>query len=133
MKFSDVTPNLIVSDIEPAAFKTWLAECNPAPHLLSVGRHIDVYKDEGHPTEIAGRYRFTELAGRPLWFDEQLQLKDLGKPLLDIVLQRPPQRVMGMNPPRLRGASGVPHGGNRAKGWMCFLSVGDAGRNAGGE
>src|SRR5262249_14511271 len=28
-----------------------------------VGRSIDVYKDEGPPTEIACRYRFAELAG----------------------------------------------------------------------
>jgi glutamate synthase domain-containing protein 1 len=28
-----------------------------------VGRHIDVYKDEGHPSEIARRYHFAELAG----------------------------------------------------------------------
>ena len=54
---------VLVSAIEPAAMKNWLAECDPSPHLLSVGRHIDIYKDEGHPSEIARRYHFSELAG----------------------------------------------------------------------
>ena len=43
--------------------KNWLAECDPSPHLLSVGRHIDIYKDEGHPSDIARRYHFAQLAG----------------------------------------------------------------------
>jgi glutamate synthase domain-containing protein 1 len=43
--------------------KAWLAECDPTPHLLSVGRSIDIYKDEGHPCNIADRYRFAKLEG----------------------------------------------------------------------
>src|SRR5204863_7819238 len=31
--------------------------------LLSTGRAIDVYKDEGHPSDIARRYHFTQLVG----------------------------------------------------------------------
>src|SRR6187551_3505853 len=54
---------VLVSAIEPAALKSWLAKNEPSLHLLSVGRHIDVYKDEGHPDDIARRYRFAELAG----------------------------------------------------------------------
>lgn len=54
---------VIVSSISPSAFKAWLASCRPTPHLLSIGRHIDVYKDEGPPAEIARRYRFAGLAG----------------------------------------------------------------------
>src|SRR5262249_55488819 len=47
----------------PAAFGAWLAEHYPRVHLLSVGRAIDVYKDEGHPAEIARRYSFADLEG----------------------------------------------------------------------
>lgn len=54
---------VLVSSIEPGGLAAWLAECDPSPHLLSVGRSIDVYKDEGHPARIARRYRFSELAG----------------------------------------------------------------------
>ncbi|HVC96988.1 MAG TPA: hypothetical protein VND64_25135 [Pirellulales bacterium] len=54
---------VLTSTVEPACFKTWLAEHDRALHLLSVGRAIDVYKDEGHPSEIARRYRFAGLAG----------------------------------------------------------------------
>ena len=43
--------------VAPGDLKAWLAECDPSPHLLSVGRSIDVYKDMGHPAEIAERYR----------------------------------------------------------------------------
>lgn len=54
---------VLVSAIEPEAMKSWLSKNEPSLHLLSVGRHIDVYKDEGHPDDIARRYHFTELAG----------------------------------------------------------------------
>src|SRR5882672_5720908 len=36
---------ILVASVGPQALKLWLAECDPAPHLLSVGRSIDVYKD----------------------------------------------------------------------------------------
>ena len=48
----------LVSDIEPEQFKTWLGQTYPSVHLLSVGKAIDLYKDEGHPREIAARYAF---------------------------------------------------------------------------
>jgi glutamate synthase domain-containing protein 1 len=54
---------VLVSGIEPAALRAWLAECDPSPHLLSVGRRIDVYKDEGAPCDIARRYHFADLSG----------------------------------------------------------------------
>jgi glutamate synthase domain-containing protein 1 len=54
---------VLVSSVDPATLRNWLAECAPSHHLLSVGRQIDVYKDEGHPSEIARRYHFAELAG----------------------------------------------------------------------
>ena len=51
------------AEIAPLDFKSWLARSYPQVHLLSVGRAIEVYKDEGHPGAIARRYRFAELAG----------------------------------------------------------------------
>jgi glutamate synthase domain-containing protein 1 len=41
----------------------WITENHPEVHVLSVGRSIEVYKDVGHPTDIAERYGFRELAG----------------------------------------------------------------------
>jgi glutamate synthase domain-containing protein 1 len=54
---------VIRADIEPAELKRWLREDWPALHLLSAGATIDVYKDTGHPSRVADRYRFRELAG----------------------------------------------------------------------
>jgi methylamine---glutamate N-methyltransferase subunit A len=48
---------------DPGAVRAWLSECDPAPALLSVGRQIDVYKDQGRPAEIAARYDFQDLTG----------------------------------------------------------------------
>ncbi|MBI3863086.1 MAG: amidophosphoribosyltransferase, partial [Planctomycetia bacterium] len=54
---------ILFSDADPATVQGWL-ECRELPvHLLSAGRVIDVYKDEGHPEEIADRYGFLSLAG----------------------------------------------------------------------
>ena len=41
----------------------WLSEHYSQLFVLSVGQTIDVYKDIGHPREIAERYRFNELIG----------------------------------------------------------------------
>lgn len=41
----------------------WLSENRPEAHVLSVGRSIEVYKDIGHPFDIAERYGFRELSG----------------------------------------------------------------------
>ena len=54
---------VLLTPAEPGRVRAWLAECDPSPHLLSVGRCIDVYKDVGRPGDIARRYRFAELAG----------------------------------------------------------------------
>lgn len=44
-------------------FKEWLKDTYPNVHLISVGRAIEMYKDEGHPGEIAARFHFSELTG----------------------------------------------------------------------
>lgn len=44
-------------------FKSWLSRTNHDVHLVSAGRAIEIYKDEGHPREIADRFRFADLAG----------------------------------------------------------------------
>jgi glutamate synthase domain-containing protein 1 len=54
---------VLVSRAAPALVASWLAKRYPQMHLLSVGRAINVYKDEGHPGEIASRYRFNQLKG----------------------------------------------------------------------
>ena len=36
--------------------KTWLREKYPKLYLLSSGRSIDLYKDIGSPSQVAGRY-----------------------------------------------------------------------------
>lgn len=43
--------------------RAWLKREQPQLHLLSVGRHIDLYKDIGAPAEVAQRYDFAHLAG----------------------------------------------------------------------
>lgn len=52
-----------ISSIAVDDFKTWLREAYPDVHLISVGRAIEMYKDEGHPAEIAERFHFNELTG----------------------------------------------------------------------
>jgi glutamate synthase domain-containing protein 1 len=54
---------VLSTSARPAQVRAWLKECDPSPALLSVGRSIVVYKDEGRPADIAARYRFTELKG----------------------------------------------------------------------
>ncbi|MDP6466973.1 MAG: class II glutamine amidotransferase [Pirellulaceae bacterium] len=52
-----------ISSVTLETFKAWLTKAYPDVHLISVGRAIEVYKDEGHPSEIAQRFHFTELTG----------------------------------------------------------------------
>ena len=52
-----------VSSIAVGDFKSWLSETHPNVHLISVGRAIEMYKDEGHPREIAERFHFADLSG----------------------------------------------------------------------
>lgn len=54
---------ILVSTAGPESVNHWLDECELPVHLLSAGRSIDVYKDEGHPSEIARRYHFGEMQG----------------------------------------------------------------------
>jgi len=53
----------IVSSASPDDVKDWLKCFHPAVHMLSVGRSIEIYKDEGHPEQIASRYQFSSLTG----------------------------------------------------------------------
>jgi glutamate synthase domain-containing protein 1 len=46
--------------------KTWLREYYPKLYLLSSGRSIDLYKDIGSPSQVAGRYDFANLKGSHL-------------------------------------------------------------------
>ncbi|MCH2203455.1 MAG: hypothetical protein MK102_15925 [Fuerstiella sp.] len=52
-----------ISSIDVDAFKQWLSSSHPDVDLISTGRAIEMYKDEGTPREIATRYNFPELAG----------------------------------------------------------------------
>lgn len=52
-----------ISSIDVDRFKAWLKEAYPCVNLISVGRAIEMYKDEGPPGEIAERYHFSELSG----------------------------------------------------------------------
>jgi amidophosphoribosyltransferase len=52
---------------EPAdKVRHWVKERFPQLHLLSAGRAIDIYKDVGHPAEVAKRYDFVALTGTHL-------------------------------------------------------------------
>jgi glutamate synthase domain-containing protein 1 len=49
---------------EPAErVRAWVKAAFPALHVLSAGRAMDIYKDAGHPSQIAARYEFSRLAG----------------------------------------------------------------------
>lgn len=52
-----------ISAIDTEDYRAWLRHSYPEVHLVSVGRAIEVYKDEGHPAEISRRFRFAELVG----------------------------------------------------------------------
>lgn len=54
---------VLITIAAPPSVAAWLAENYPRVHLLSVGRAIDIYKDEGHPAEISRRYGFSQLQG----------------------------------------------------------------------
>ena len=46
--------------------RSWVKQAFPMLHVLSAGRSIDIYKDTGHPSEVAQRYDFADLAGTHL-------------------------------------------------------------------
>ncbi len=54
---------ILVCDEAPEPVKAWVVERFPELHVLSAGRVIDIYKDVGHPSEVASRYGFPKLAG----------------------------------------------------------------------
>ena len=53
----------IVTEVTPDDFTSWMKAFDPTLHLLSVGRAIELIKDEGHPVEIAERYDVRSFAG----------------------------------------------------------------------
>lgn len=53
----------LISELQPDIFKPWLTSTFPEVHLLSAGHAIEIFKDEGHPEEIARRFHFTEMVG----------------------------------------------------------------------
>ena len=53
----------VYSSLSTEAFRSWLSSSYPEVHLISVGRSIDVYKDEGHPRDIAERFGFASFTG----------------------------------------------------------------------
>ena len=52
-----------ISSIAGEVFREWLKRSWPDVHLISVGRAIEMFKDEGPPEDIAERFRFRELTG----------------------------------------------------------------------
>jgi amidophosphoribosyltransferase len=54
---------VLTCDEPLAKVKPWIKECFPELHLLAAGRAMDIYKDIGHPSEIARRYAFPKLSG----------------------------------------------------------------------
>ncbi|MFW5453483.1 class II glutamine amidotransferase [Thioalkalivibrio sulfidiphilus] len=48
---------------DPHTVRHWFEEHFPALHILSAGHFIDIYKDAGHPADIARRYGFPALTG----------------------------------------------------------------------
>lgn len=54
---------IVLTDGDPDQVRAFLAKHEPQIRVLSVGHSIDVYKDIGHPMEIAKRYGFARLTG----------------------------------------------------------------------
>jgi glutamate synthase domain-containing protein 1 len=54
---------VLVCDEPAAKVKAWLNGRFPNLHVLSAGQNMDIYKDTGHPAEVARRYDFPKLAG----------------------------------------------------------------------
>lgn len=53
----------VTSTVATEQFKVWLKQSFPGLHLISIGRAIEMYKDEGLPEDISRRFRFSELTG----------------------------------------------------------------------
>jgi len=54
---------VVIASEDPQHVINWLSEHYSELFVLSIGKTIDVYKDIGHPLEIADKYRFNELKG----------------------------------------------------------------------
>lgn len=46
-----------------AAARDWLAARHPAVRVMSVGDHIEIYKEKGLPAQVAERFRLAEMRG----------------------------------------------------------------------
>ncbi|MDX2097797.1 MAG: class II glutamine amidotransferase [Leptolyngbyaceae cyanobacterium bins.59] len=57
---------VLVSDLAPIEVKTWLQTYFPTLNILSTGQAIDLYKEAGHPAQVAERYHFQSLQGTHL-------------------------------------------------------------------
>jgi amidophosphoribosyltransferase len=57
---------IVAVSADPAKAREWLSQEYPGVHVLSVGRHIDLYKDIGLPSEVAERYGFSRFSGTHL-------------------------------------------------------------------
>jgi amidophosphoribosyltransferase len=53
----------LVSAVDSARLRAFIAAFRPRVELLGIGRQLEMYKDMGHPTDIARRYDFAHLAG----------------------------------------------------------------------
>jgi glutamate synthase domain-containing protein 1 len=53
----------LTTAVPPPEVRSWLAECEPSPRVLAVGRSVELYKDMGRPVEISERYGFAQIAG----------------------------------------------------------------------
>lgn len=51
----------LITEASPDVVRPWLKQSHPTVKLLSIGRCIDLFKDEGHPRDIAERYEFPKL------------------------------------------------------------------------
>jgi methylamine---glutamate N-methyltransferase subunit A len=54
---------LLVTRAPPEEVRAWLADAAPEIYVLSVGRHIDLYKDIGAPADIVRRYGLDQVTG----------------------------------------------------------------------
>jgi methylamine---glutamate N-methyltransferase subunit A len=57
---------IVTIHADPVRVREWLAKEYPTVRVLSVGRHIDLYKDVGLPSEVADRYGFSRFSGTHL-------------------------------------------------------------------
>lgn len=54
---------VLTTDIDAAQLGDWLTATFPDIHVLSVGRCLRLFKDKGHPRDIAARYALAGMSG----------------------------------------------------------------------